>query len=226
MLEFDLHQGWTKGLRFGFENAETSAKFNPKLALHVEQTHSDRIHALSDADFAKASPIAKADGILVLGDSYKSCKRPLMIKTADCAPLIFVDKQSQSLALVHAGWRGLAQGIHTRLFRERHMDPKSTWIWIGPCMSGDGFEVREDMWSNFERSVQRDPRVFAPTANPETRIFHSWTFLEDEFNALGVNMVYNVEVNTFADESFHSYRRSTHRGEKLAGHNYSWCRFF
>ncbi len=225
MLEFDLHQGWTRGLRIGFENIETSALFNPKLAISVEQVHGDEIHALSEADLLKPSPLLKADGLLVQGDFYRNCKRPLMVKTADCAPIVIVDRESQALAIIHAGWRGLAKGIHTKLFRQGHFQPKTTWVWIGPCMSGAGFEVREDMWSQFPQSVQRDPRVFGTTKNPETRLFHAWTFIEDDFKKLDVNMVYNVEVNTYSDTAYHSYRRATHEGAKLTGHNYSWCRF-
>lgn len=225
MLEFDLHQGWTKGLRIGFENIETSAAFNPKLALSVEQTHSDEIHALSETDLLKASPIAKADGILVQGDFYKHCKRPLMIKTADCAPIFLVDKESHAVAAIHAGWRGLAKGIHTKLFRQGHMDPKHTWAWVGPCMSGEGFEVREDMWKNFDPKYMRDTTIFAAGSSPATRIFNSWNFIEREFSDIGVILTYNVEINTYSDTSFHSYRRSTHEGTKIAGHNYSWCKF-
>lgn len=225
MLEFDLHQGWTRGLRIGFENIETSALVNPKLAISVEQVHGDEIHALSEADLLKPSPLLKADGLLVQGDFYRNCKRPLMVKTADCAPIVLVDRESQALAIIHAGWRGLAKGIHTKLFRQGHFQPKTTWAWIGPCMSGQGFEVREDMWSQFDKSVQRDPRVFGTTKKPDSKLFHAWTFIEDDFKKLDVNMVYNVEVNTYADPAYHSYRRATHEGVKLAGHNYSWCRF-
>ena len=226
MLEFDLHQGWTKGLRIGFENIATSAGFNPKLALFVEQTHSDEIYGLSESDLQKASPLAKADGILVQGSFFKTSKRPIMIKTADCAPIVVVDKISEAIAIVHAGWRGLSKGIHTKLFEQGHMDPKTSWVWIGPCMSGEGFEVREDMWNQFPKDVQRNPKIFTPTQNPEKRLFHSWAFIEEDLEKLGVNMIYNVETNTYTDESFHSYRRSTHKNEALAGHNYSWCRFF
>jgi len=225
MLEFDLHQGWTRGLRIGFENAETSQAMNPKTALHVEQVHGDEIHILTEGDLQRPSPLSKADGILVQGDFYRHCKRPLLVKTADCAPIVLVDRESQALAIIHAGWRGLSKGIHTKLFRQGHLQPKTTWAWIGPCMSGEGFEVRDDMWTAFAPSVQRDPRIFSPSGNAETRIFNSWTFIEDDFQKLDVNMVYNVETNTFSDPAYHSYRRSTREGKKLEGHNYSWCRF-
>ncbi len=236
-LEFDLHQGWSRGLRICFEDAASSAVFNPKLALHVEQHHGDEIHPLTEADLTKPSPIAKADGILALGDFFKSSKRPLLIKTADCIPLFLVDRETHAVAAIHAGWRGLARGIHTKLFRQGLLDPKTTWAWVGPSMSGEGFEVREDMWQQFApharkgvetlgRDPLRDERFFSRESETQTRLFHAWTFLEEELKALGVMLVYNVETNTFSENAYNSYRRSSRKGEKLTGHNYSWCRFF
>jgi copper oxidase (laccase) domain-containing protein len=198
-LEFDLHQGWSRGLRLTFENASSSSGFNTKVALHVDQHHGDEIHSITESDLSKISPIARADGMLIQGDFYKSCKRPLLIKTADCIPLFLVDRESQALAAIHAGWRGLAKGIHTKLFRQGHMNPKTTWAWVGPSMSGEGFEVREDMWSQLPPQSQRDESIFSAGQNSDARIFHAWRFLEEELKSLGVVLVYNVEINTFAN---------------------------
>jgi polyphenol oxidase len=172
MLEFDLQQGWTKGLKMVFENAASSASFNSKVALHIEQKHGDHIHMLSESDLLKSSPICEADGIYVQGDFYKNSKRPLLIKTADCVPLFLIDKETQALAVIHAGWRGLQKGIHTKLFQQGHLDPKNTWAWIGPSMNGKGFEVREDMWSQF--SLASDPEIFEATKDPNIRLFYPW----------------------------------------------------
>ncbi len=40
------------------------------------------------------------------------------IKTADCVPILLVDPQTNSIASVHAGWRGTAQDIVTKTVRE------------------------------------------------------------------------------------------------------------
>jgi len=223
-LEFDLHQGWSRGLRLVFENDERSQAFNLKLALHVEQVHGDEIHFLSDADMKAPSPLAKADGIFVQGDSFKSSKRPILIKTADCMPVFLIDRESQALAALHVGWRGLAKGIHTKLFKQGQMDPKTTWAWVGPSLSGDNFEVREDMWSQF--SEGNNEKYFARTPDPTLRQFHAWKLLEDELSALGVGLVYNVEENTLSNAEYFSHRRSLKEGVERKGNNYSWCQFF
>lgn len=223
MLEFDLHQGWSRGLRLVFENAERSLAFNAKLALHVDQVHGDHIHHLSEADLKAASPIAKADGIFVQGDFFKSSKRPLLIKTADCMPVFLIDRESQALAALHVGWRGLAQGIHTKLFRQGLMDPKTTWAWVGPSLGEENFEVREDMWSQFREA--KDPQFFVPTPDPSVRKFNAWKFIETQLSALGVGLIYNVEEDTFSNTEYFSHRRSLKEGVERKGNNYSWCQF-
>lgn len=223
-FEFDLHQGWTKGLRICFEDAQHSDAFNAKVALHVEQVHGRDIHFVTSEDMAKVSPIAKADGLFVQGDEFKSSKRPLLIKTADCIPLVLVDRESESLALIHAGWRGLQQGIHTRLIDEGHFEIEKTWAWIGPSLSGENFEVREDMWSQFEE--QNDPEIFAPTSDPSIRHFHPWVLLQKTYEQMGLEVIYNCEENTYENKAFYSHRRSTQKGEERKGSNYTWVRFY
>ncbi len=38
----------------------------------------------------------------------------LLLRFADCQPIILYDPARRALGLVHAGWRGLAQGIARR----------------------------------------------------------------------------------------------------------------
>jgi copper oxidase (laccase) domain-containing protein len=46
--------------------------------------------------------------------------------------------------------------------------------------------------------------------------------IERDLSNLGLVLIYNVEVNTFEDNDYHSYRRSLNAGSQLEGHNYSW----
>lgn len=224
MLEFDLHQGWTKGLRIVFENAPKSQNINLKTALHVEQVHGDEIHFLKESDLKAPSPLSIADGIFVQGDFFKQSKRPVLIKTADCIPLFLIDRESQAFAALHVGWRGLAKGLHTKLFKQGHLNPKTTWAWVGPSLSGPQFEVKEDMWSQFKKS--EEVKYFSRTPSANTRHFHAWSLLEDELNEFGIDMVYNVEENTYSNEEYFSHRRSSQLGVKREGNNFSWCQFF
>lgn len=223
-MEIDLHQGWSKGLRICFEEAKTSDQFNIKTALHVEQVHGDSIYFVGPEDQKKISPIAKADGMFAQGDFIKSFKRPLLIKTADCVPLVLIDRESEAVAIIHAGWKGLAKGIHTKLIDEGYFIPKTTWAWIGPSLSGEHFEVEEDLWSQF--SEADNPEIFEKTTNPVKRIFHPWRLLKNTFEERGLDVIYNGEENTFSNEAFYSHRRSVQRNEERKGSNYTWIKFF
>jgi len=226
-LEFDLSQGWSRGLRIVFANAAESAAFNPKVSFHVDQVHGAKIVPVSAADQSRPSPLEEGDGIQVQGDWFRSCKRPLLIKTADCLPLFYIDRMNQSIAAVHAGWRGLQKGIHLRPFESGNFNPKTTWVWCGPSLND--FEVRPDMWEQFPADQRRTP-IFLPTATPEVLRFSPWEFLTAEFKKTGVDLFYNTEVNTSENESFWSYRREKNRSNldpnnRCKGSNYSWISF-
>jgi YfiH family protein len=218
-LEFDLGQGWAKGLRLVFATRDESAAIDVSSTWHVEQYHSAQVVDVGGRQ-PGAEPLARADGLIAYGDEFKNSRRTLLVKGADCAPILFVDRESRQVAAVHAGWRGLAQGIHREPF-QRGFDPRTTWVWVGPCLNGESFEVGDDMRSRFPADKD-DPKIFAPARAPEKRFFHAWRYMEREFERLKVEVFYNVEVDTFTDSEFASYRRSLREGVKLANHNYSW----
>ncbi len=226
-LEFELSQGWTRGLKMVFGDSETSQSLNPKVAFHVSQVHGDHIERLGPNDLSRQSPLGEADGLLVQGDWFRNSKRPLMVKTADCVPLFLIDRVNQSVAALHAGWRGIQKGIHLKLFQSGDFDPKTTWIWCGPSLNG--FEVRADMWKQFPSERLRAP-WFKDTSEPEIKLFSPWEYLASDFQKLGVDIFYNTEMNTREELNFASYRReiSENRlkpGEKLTKQNFSWIGF-
>jgi copper oxidase (laccase) domain-containing protein len=224
-LEFDLAQSWAKDLRIVFEDRESSARFNVKVALHVEQVHGNEIYEVGPADLTRVSPVAKADGLLARGEWFKACKRPLLIKTADCVPLAYVDREAQAVCLVHAGWRGLAQGIHLKPFDQGWFTPKTTWCWVGPSLNGENFEVGEDLVQAFP--AHRDvPGIFTPRAGvPGKWNFSPWKLIDHDFRQRGVELAYNVETDTFTDTKYASHRRAQRDGTER-GNNYAWMRFF
>ena len=69
------------------------------------------------------------------------------ITTADCLPVVMADGHTRSVALIHAGWRGIAGGIIENCISM--FDPESyndLRVWIGPSVRGDyeiGLDVRE-----------------------------------------------------------------------------------
>jgi len=69
----------------------------------LKQIHSDRVLAV-DAPHA---------GFLDEGDAMVTATAGvrLVVRTADCVPILLADPQRKAVAAVHAGWRGTAAGI-------------------------------------------------------------------------------------------------------------------
>lgn len=223
-LEFPLAQGWCRGLSIGFENAETSATLDTSKFLQVKQVHGDRIYEPSYRELQGGGLLnVEADGIFLSGGQIRQSRAGLLIKTADCLPLVYVHRVEERVAIVHAGWRGLLKGIHLKPFQNLGFDPKDTWVWLGPSLNGQSFEVGEDMWKLFEE--KSDPRIFEPHSliPSDKRFFYPWRKVAADFARLQVELLYNVEVNTGENKSFASWRRSSLAGlGKVPQQNYSW----
>ena len=85
------------------------------------------------------------DGIII---SYTELQdRLLAVKTADCLPILYLGKTH--LALIHAGWRGVENGI---LINAKLKELEVHSIYIGPAISEEAFEVQDDFCSNFPDS--------------------------------------------------------------------------
>jgi YfiH family protein len=97
----------------------------------VHQTHSNRVvHAVG------AGAHGDADGLVtaVVG-------LPLVVATADCVPVAIVS--DSEVAIVHAGWRGVAGGIVDTAVAAMATEPLRALIGphIGPCCYEVGVEV-------------------------------------------------------------------------------------
>jgi copper oxidase (laccase) domain-containing protein len=216
-LYFDLEQGSAKGIRLGFLDAHESDLVDLASVHRVKQVHGCRI-----VDAQSGSDSTEADGLV---SNIEELERPLLVSSADCCPLLMVDAQRLQVVAIHAGWRGLQQGIHRRPFEAGLMDPSTTWIWCGPCLHGLDFEVADDMWSQFPQKVFENELFFRKSAGltSKKRHFFVWDYLQNEFDSLGVELFYNVQISTRSDRAFHSYRRwKAEAPARPLGLNRSW----
>ncbi len=203
----DLEQGWAKGLRVCFLDAVDSSRLDLSRFCRVHQVHGNELVSVENA-----TESCQADGVWSQGPLNH---KPLLVSSADCCPLIYIDHDSEKIAAVHAGWRGVLKKIHLEPFDRVGMNPKTTWVWLGPSLSGMDFEVQEDMWSQFPEHIRENPKVFLPSAqNAQTRYYNVWEHLRLDFEGRGVELFYNVGVSTFCDSQFNSYRRWKKSGQR------------
>jgi polyphenol oxidase len=108
-------------------------------AVHSRQTHGAEILVHEQAQW---SGLLVAEG--VDGHVTRSRGVLLTVSVADCVPVAIVDSGGRRLALVHAGWRGVAAGIvenACHLLQQKGASVGDLYAHSGPSICGKCYEV-------------------------------------------------------------------------------------
>ena len=114
----------------------------------MDQTHSATVAVVTEADRGRGArrrehAIADTDSIVTTDGGV-----PLVVMVADCTPIVIVDPVASILAVVHAGWRGLASGIAAATVSTMVRlggDPHRMVALVGPSVDVDRYEVGEEV---------------------------------------------------------------------------------
>ena len=111
----------------------------------LRQIHSDLIHRV---DRMPEHPLA-GDGMVTDTPALL-----LAVQTADCLPIILVDRKRRAIGVFHAGWCGTVKRIVEKGVGEmrKHFgsDPRDLVVAIGPGIRGCCYEVGEEVRIKFE----------------------------------------------------------------------------
>ncbi|HWS77641.1 MAG TPA: peptidoglycan editing factor PgeF [Thermomonas sp.] len=91
----------------------------------------------------------------------------LAILTADCLPVVFAARDGREVAVAHAGWRGLADGVLEATVVAMRTPADQLVAWLGPAAGAQAYEVGGEVFDAF---VSRDPA--SETAFLSTRPGH------------------------------------------------------
>lgn len=113
----------------------------PSAALAVPvQTHSAHVARVTRDTLSQPGALDQTDGVFTTTPGLG-----LMVLGADCGNVLVADTQRRAFGVVHAGWRGLAGGIVTRLVLAMRdqlgTDPAGCQAGVGPCAGGQAYEV-------------------------------------------------------------------------------------
>jgi YfiH family protein len=202
-----------QGLREGFPDALArlvEIAGVPFARLH--QVHGDAVLEVVDADVpAPREPTPVADALVTTRSDVG-----LMIRVADCVPVVLADPAAGVIGAVHAGRKGVALDIVGRtVTRMRALGAGDFQAWIGPHVCGSCYEVPEQM--------RADVAAVVPATHAET----SWgtpsldlgAGVAAQLLAAGVPAEHVTDVNhcTLEDEHLHSHRRDGEKSGRLAG---------
>lgn len=134
----------------------------------------------------------------------------LVIKSADCLPVIVYDRANKRIAAVHSGWKGTANSIVKEAITKMvslGSKAEDLKIYVGPHIQKASFEVMDDVKEIFEKNFTYEGII---EKKDETHyLIDLGRVVALDAMSLGVkeNNIYVSNVDTVTDERFHSYRR-------------------
>ena len=144
------------------------------------------------------------------------------VMTADCLPVLFCDEAGTQVAAVHAGWRGLADGILEEALGQFSCSSNSILAWLGPAIGPSAFEVGVSVYDAFCSQSSAASDCFVKQVNQTNSeglgVIEKWhadiyALAKLRLNSAGLSKIYGGDFCTYTDaQRFFSYRRDGKTG--------------
>lgn len=174
----------------------------------AHQIHSANVHSILDSNDASTEPTA-CDAL-----TANLPRTLLAVQTADCMPILLVDRHTRAFAAIHAGWRGTLNRIVARTLERMQLSygtqPSDILAAFGPVIGPCCFEVGLEVVEQFEREFHAASLAVSkrqPNGKAHLKLSH---INRQVLLACGVLPagIFDCEMCTFCHtELFFSYRR-------------------
>lgn len=166
----------------------------------LNQIHSNIVNIVDD------NYINNSDGDALI-TNQKNIK--LVIKTADCIPILLYDKQNKVLALVHSGWKGTINNIVSstvnKMVSNYATNTSNIEAYIYPSIRKCHFEVEEDVYKLFENKITNIDKY---TTHKGIKYYIDLQqIVKDNLADLGITNIKDSNICTYCcHDKFYSYR--------------------
>ena len=170
------------------------------------------------------APLPESDRPQVDGMATATPGLVLGIVTADCAPVLFNDRNAGVIGAAHAGWRGAIGGVLEATIAKMEAlgaSRDNISACIGPAIAQASYEVDEAFRAKFVQQDSKNALFFG--AGKEGHFhFDLPAFVARQLANAGIAKIHDLAEDTYSQSArFHSFRRATHRGEPTYGRQFS-----
>jgi len=185
------------------DNYKKLLNFLPSDPCWLNQIHSDKVEELPSKKKLNCDA----------SYTYKE-KVVCAVRTADCLPIFLTNFDGSFVALIHAGWKGLLNGVIEKTI-DKINSSSEIIVWLGPCISQESFEVGNDVYSLFINKDSNTKKAFKLLKNRYYLDLAGAARLK--LNHLNIDNISGAGVTedfcTFRDQKiFFSYRRDGNTG--------------
>ncbi len=175
----------------------------------MRQVHGDRLVFDPDPVAPDEEPVIEADGL--------ATDRPglaLLIRTADCQPVLLAHRTGRCIAALHVGWRGDRQLFPYTAVRRfcEHYDvrPADCYAVRGPSLG--------PARSQFIHYAVEWGEYFSKYLNFADSTMDLWSMTRDQLQEAGVpgRHIFSLDICTASTDAFFSWRRDRTPGRQAA----------
>ena len=180
----------------------------------LNQIHSNKVLKINNVPKKKLT-----------GDAMITNKQNIAISilTADCAPILIIEKKQKFVGAIHAGWKGAFKGIVKKtiqLLKKNGCSEKDMIACIGPCIKKNSYEVKNDFLKLFKDKNKKNVNFF--TFKKKKIYFDLSEYIKSQFYENGVKKIDIIRKDTFSlKNNFFSSRRSKKNKHNDYGRNIS-----
>jgi YfiH family protein len=191
---------FTRGLADAAQTAEAIEAGGMRVRT-LRQVHSNLLVSVNgDEGSACGAPDREADGFIT-----SHAGEVVAVRTADCVPILLVDRRNLVVAAVHAGWRGtvaeIARHAVERASAEFGCRPEELEAAIGPAIGSCCFEVGDEVAAQF------DPSLIHSSAKPHIDLIEANRRQLIRAGLRDEQIRHSGDCTFCAPQRFYSYRR-------------------
>ncbi|MFH1537420.1 MAG: peptidoglycan editing factor PgeF [bacterium] len=121
---------------------------NPRKLTSPYQTHSPSVFEVDKQHAGRGgldpnTRIPQTDGLVTSLEEV-----PLVALSADCVPVILFDEEKGTVGALHAGWKGILEGMVEnvgRILEKKGSRLSAVKVVMGPCIGPECYEVGEEL---------------------------------------------------------------------------------
>ncbi|MFD1826605.1 MULTISPECIES: peptidoglycan editing factor PgeF [Mumia] len=184
---------------------------DPSEARLMRQVHGDGVHVVTAG--SPTEPYPEADALVTAVPGAV-----LVVRVADCLPIVLADDEARVVGVAHAGRRGVVVDVATATVEAmRDLGAQQIRAWIGPRICGRCYEVPAQMRDDV---AGRLPVAWAQTSwgTPALDLAAAASEQLEKAGARVHDLAGDLPVCTYEGESdFFSYRRQGEQSGRLGG---------
>lgn len=166
----------------------------------AKQIHSDIIHVVDD------NYLNNSIGDALITDIPN---KPLIIKIADCIPILLYDKVNKVISVVHSGWKGTLENITIKtvnmMIDKFNSKVNNINAYIYPSIRKCHFEVEDDVYSLFKEKINNIDKY---TTKKDIKYYIDLqSIIKDNLKEIGITNIIDTNICTYCHhDTYHSYR--------------------